>query len=65
MILYNLFLSIKYNAYINIEIYINVKVYKYIFKYIYKNSDRASLYIVSKNNINDIIDNNINKINKI
>ena len=59
MILYNLFLSIKYDAYINIEIYINIKVYKYIFKYVYKNSDRVSLRIVSKSNINDIINNNI------
>ena len=59
MILYNLFLLIKYNAYINIKIYTNIKVYKYIFKYVYKSSDRASLYIISKNNINNIINNRI------
>ena len=59
MIFYNLFLSTKYDAYINIKIYTNVKVYKYIFKYVYKNSDRASFYIVFKSNINDIIDDNI------
>ena len=36
---YNLYLSIKYNAHINVKIYVNVKVYKYIFKYVYKNND--------------------------
>ena len=36
---YNLYLSIKYNAYINIKICVNVKVCKYIFKYVYKNND--------------------------
>ena len=59
MILYNFFLSIKYDAYINVKIYTNIKVYKYIFKYVYKNSDRVSLYIVLKNNINSIINDNI------
>ena len=59
MIFYNLFLSIKYDAYFNIEICINIKVYKYIFKYVYKGSDRVSLYIVFKNNINDVTDDNI------
>ena len=52
MIFYNSYLLIKYNAYINIKIYVNVKIYKYIFKYIYKNNDRANLRIKRKNNIN-------------
>ena len=51
MISYSLYLSIKYNAYINIKIYVNIKVYKYIFKYIYKNSDRASLRIERKSGV--------------
>ena len=42
------------------KIYINIKVYKYTFKYVYKNGDRISLYIVFKSDINDIIDDNIN-----
>ena len=33
---YNFYLSIKYNAYINVKIYVNIKVYKYIFKYVIK-----------------------------
>ena len=39
IIFYNSYLLIKYNAYINIEIYINIKICKYIFKYIYKDSN--------------------------
>ena len=49
---YNLYLSIKYNAHINIEIYANVKTCKYIFKYVYKNSDRVSLRIERENKLN-------------
>ena len=51
--LYNSYLSIKYNAYINIEIYANVKACKYIFKYVYKESDWVSLRIVRENDIDD------------
>ena len=51
--IYNLYLSIKYNAYINVEIYVNVKTYKYIFKYVYKGSDRISLRIIYENDNRD------------
>ena len=37
--LYNSYLSIKYNFYINVKICANVKTYKYIFKYVYKNNN--------------------------
>ena len=50
--LYNFYLSIKYNAYINVKIYANVKTCKYIFKYVYKNSDRVSYQIVFESDIN-------------
>ena len=36
---------IKYDAYINVEIYTNIKTCKYIFKYVYKNNDRVNLRI--------------------
>ena len=49
---YNPYLSIRYNAYINIEIYANVKACKYIFKYVYKSSDRVSLRIKRENKFN-------------
>ena len=52
----------KYDAYINIEIYANVKIYKYIFKYIYKGSDRTSLRIQADNNIDGRNQKQINKI---
>ena len=34
-----------YDAHINVEICANVKACKYIFKYVHKGSDRASLWI--------------------
>lgn len=46
MVPYNPYLLIKYNVYINVEIYINVKAILYVFKYVYKGFDRASIRIV-------------------
>lgn len=42
---YNPYLSAKYDAHINVEICANVKACKYIFKYVHKGSDWASLRI--------------------
>ena len=57
---YNSYLSIKYNAHINVKIYVNVKIYKYIFKYVYKNNNQINFRIkrMNKNNV-------INSINEI
>ena len=62
--LYNPYLSAKYNAHINVEICVSVKACKYIFKYIYKNNDRASLRIVRQNDskTSEIAMNSMNKI---
>ena len=49
---YNLYLLIKYNAYINVKIYINIETYKYNFKYVYKNNNRANFYIIRIKKIN-------------
>ena len=38
---YNLYLSCKYCAYINIKICASVQAVKYIYKYIYKGSNYA------------------------
>ena len=46
---YNYYLLAKYDAHINVEICANVKACKYIFKYIHKGSDRASLCIKQEN----------------
>ncbi|CAG8656177.1 8937_t:CDS:10, partial [Ambispora leptoticha] len=42
---YNLTLSRKYNCHINIEVCASVKAVKYIHKYIYKDHNRATIYI--------------------
>ena len=57
---YNLYLSIKYNAHINVKICVNVKTYKYIFKYVYKNNNQIN-FRIKRINENDII----NLINEI
>ena len=46
---YNPYLTAKYDAHINVEICANVKACKYIFKYVHKGSDRASLRIQRDN----------------
>ena len=43
------YLSAKYDADINVEICANVKACKYIFKYVHKGGDRASLWIKQEN----------------
>ena len=50
---YNKFLTLKYNAHINIEICTSVKCVKYIYKYIYKGYDCASLEIKNNSLIHD------------
>lgn len=50
---YNPYLSAKYDAHINVEICANVKACKYIFKYVHKGSDRASLRIVREDGAGD------------
>ena len=42
---YNPYLLIRYNCHINIEVCSSIKAVKYLFKYIYKGHDRASIVI--------------------
>src|SRR6266536_1404355 len=42
---YNPFLIRFFKVYINVEVYITVKAVKYIYKYIYKGHDKATLQI--------------------
>ena len=43
---YNFYLFLKYKYYINIEVYSIVDTIKYIYKYIYKGTDRIIVEII-------------------
>ncbi len=42
---HNVYLSTKYDAHINVEVCNNIHVIKYLFKYVYKGHDRATVEI--------------------
>jgi hypothetical protein len=42
---HNVYLSTKYDAHINIKVYNNIRVIKYLFKYVYKGHDCATVEI--------------------
>ncbi len=42
---HNVYLSTKYDAHINVEVYNNIRAIKYLFKYVYKGHDRAIVEI--------------------
>ncbi len=42
---HNVYLLTKYDAHINIEVYNNIRGVKYLFKYVYKGHDRATIEI--------------------
>jgi hypothetical protein len=45
VVLHNVYLSTKYNAHINVEVCNNIRVAKYLFKYVYKGHDCATIEI--------------------
>lgn len=47
---YNLYLVTKYNAHINVEVCSTITAVKYLYKYVYKGSDRATLEISRQDN---------------
>ena len=51
---YNLYLSLRYQAHINVEVCALVKAIKYIHKYIYKGSDRTTLQLQAGEGGNEI-----------
>ena len=46
---YNPYLTKKYNAHINVEICSSIKSCKYLYKYVYKGPDMASVAVESEN----------------
>ncbi|KAA6355890.1 MAG: putative ATP-dependent DNA helicase PIF1 [Streblomastix strix] len=50
VVLYNRILLLKYNAHINVEHYASLKSIKYIFKYVFKPSDRSRFQVISNSN---------------
>ena len=46
---YNPYLSVKYRAYINVEVCAFIKAVKYINKYIYKGDDRITIQLLDNN----------------
>ena len=49
---YSLYLTVKYYIYINVKIYASIKAVKYIYKYIYKGSDRIILQLIDGDEVN-------------
>ncbi len=47
---HNVYLLTKYDAHINVEIYNNICAIKYLFKYVYKGHDHATVEILHQNN---------------
>jgi len=50
VVLHNVYLSTKYDAHINVEVCNNIRAVKYLFKYIYKGHDRATVEISHQSN---------------
>jgi len=46
---HNVYLSTKYNVHINVEVCNNIRAMKYLFKYVYKGHDRATVEISCQN----------------
>jgi len=45
VVLHNVYLSTKYDAHINVEVCNNIRAVKYLFKYVYKGHDHATVEI--------------------
>ncbi len=45
MVPHNVYLLTKYDAHINVEVCNNIRAVKYLFKYVYKGHDRATVEI--------------------
>ena len=52
---YNPFLSLRYKAHINIEVCSTITAVKYLYKYVYKGHDRATVQLLDSNGVVDEI----------
>ncbi len=50
VVLHNVYLSTKYDVHINVEVCNNIRAVKYMFKYVYKGHDHATVEISHQNN---------------
>jgi hypothetical protein len=50
VLLHNVYLSTKHDVHINVEVCNNIHAVKYLFKYVYKGHDRATIEISCENN---------------
>src|SRR6185295_17724615 len=53
---HNLYLCTKYHAHINVKICSSISAVKYLFKYVYKGHDRASIEMTSTDNAEQPVD---------
>jgi len=63
MVPHNVYLSTKYDAHINVEVYNNIRAIKYLFKYVYKGHDRVTIEISRQNN--NATEGNVVKVDEI
>ena len=49
MVLYNPYLLQKFQSHINVKVYASVQVIKYIYKYVYKGTDRTTITVTDTN----------------
>jgi hypothetical protein len=63
VVLHNVYLSTKYDAHINVEVYNNIRAVKYLFKYVYKGHDRATVDISCQSD--NLTEGNVVEANKI
>lgn len=55
VVLYNHYLSAKFNCHINVEVCSSIKAVKYLYRYVYKGHDRIN-FLIGNNNIDKDID---------
>jgi hypothetical protein len=56
VVLYNPYLTIRYNCHINVKLYRGVEVVKYITKYAYKGPDRATVQLTLTDEITEYLE---------